>query len=351
MRRGEFNMMTMNDAIERVVKGQNLSLEESKDVMRLMMGGNATQAQLGSFLTALRIKGETLDEMIGCATVMKEMADHVTPKVATDYVDLVGTGGDGTNTFNISTTSALVAAGAGVPIAKHGNRAISSNSGAADVFEALGVNVMLEANSVEKCIEETGIGFMFAQVFHKAMKNVGQARKEMGIRTIFNILGPLSNPSDAKATVIGVFKPELAEPFAKALSAMGVTRGLVVAGMDGMDEITTTTDTFVVEINNADIKSYKINPKDFGVNLSKSEDIRGGKAEDNAKITLDILKGEKGSKRDIVLLNAGATIYVGGLADSISEGINIAAKSIDSGLAMQKLEAIRDFTNRELAYC
>lgn len=339
-------MITMRDAVTKVVKGQNLTVEEAKTVMRIMMGGDATQAQLGSFLTALRLKGETLDEIVGCATVMKELAEHVKPNVATDYVDLVGTGGDGTNTFNISTTASFVAAGAGVPIAKHGNRAISSKSGAADVLEALGVNVMLEAPEVEKCIEETGIGFMFAQVFHKAMKNVSQARKDMGIRTIFNILGPLSNPSDAKAAVIGVFNPDLTEPFAQAMRAMGVKRAMIVGGRDGMDEITLTGETVVSEIKDDRVINYTINPEQYGMEMAMAEELTGGDSTLNAKITLDILSGTIGHRRDIVLLNAGATIYVAGLADSLEEGIHKAEESIDSGIAMKKLEAIREFTKK-----
>lgn len=339
-------MITMRDAVTKVVKGQNLTVEEAKTVMRIMMGGDATQAQLGSFLTALRLKGETLDEIVGCATVMKELAEHVKPNVATDYVDLVGTGGDGTNTFNISTTASFVAAGAGVPIAKHGNRAISSKSGAADVLEALGVNVMLEAPEVEKCIEETGIGFMFAQVFHKAMKNVSQARKDMGIRTIFNILGPLSNPSDAKAAVIGVFNPDLTEPFAQAMRAMGVKRAMIVGGRDGMDEITLTGETVVSEIKDDRVINYTISPEQYGMEFAMAEELTGGDSTINAKITLDILSGTMGHRRDIVLLNAGATIYVAGLADSLEEGIHKAEESIDSGMAMKKLEAIREFTKK-----
>ena len=339
-------MITMKDAITKVVKGHNLTVDEAKTVMRIMMGGDATQAQLGSFLTALRLKGETLDEIVGCATVMKELAEHVKPNVATDYVDLVGTGGDGTNTFNISTTASFAAAGAGVPIAKHGNRAISSKSGAADVLEALGVNVMLEAPEVEKCIEETGIGFMFAQVFHKAMKNVSQARNDMGIRTIFNILGPLSNPSDAKAAVIGVFNPDLTEPFAQAMRAMGVKRAMIVGGRDGMDEITLTGETIVSEIKDDRVINYTISPEQYGMEIAMAEELTGGDASLNAKITLDILSGTTGHRRDIVLLNAGAAIYVAGLAESLEEGIRLAEESIDGGMAMKKLEAIREFTGK-----
>lgn len=337
--------MTMKEAINKVVRGENLTLDEAKAVMDLMLSGEATQAQLGSFLTALRIKGETVDEIVGCATVMQQKADHVNPSVDVNYVDLVGTGGDGTNTFNISTTAAFVACGAGVPVAKHGNRAISSRSGAADVLECLGVNIMLEADEVEKCIEEVGMGFMFAQVFNKSMKYVGKARSEMGIRTIFNILGPVSNPSNAKAVVIGVFAENYTEPLAKVFLKMGVERGVVVYG-GGMDEITVLGKTRVSEIKDGKVTTYDISPEDFGIPVAKTEDIVGGTGEENAKTTLAILNGEKSPKRDIVLMNAGATIYVAGLADSIAEGIKKAEESIDSGKALAKLEALVEFTNR-----
>lgn len=336
--------MTMKEAISKVVAGENLTLDEAKAVMRLMLGGEATQAQLGSFLTALRIKGETIDEIVGCAAVMQELAEHVKPKTDINYIDLVGTGGDGTNTFNISTTAAFVAVGAGVPVAKHGNRAISSRSGAADVLESLGVNIMLEADKVEKCIEEVGMGFMFAQVFNKSMKYVGQARNEMGIRTIFNILGPISNPSNAKGAVIGVYSESLTEPFAKAMHAMGVERAVIVCGNGGMDEITNTGSTQISEIKNNQVVTYKINPSDFGIALADNKDVAGGTCEENAKITKDILAGVKGPKRDIVLLNAGAAIYVAGIADTMAEGIKKAEESIDSGAAAAVLEKLIKFS-------
>lgn len=336
--------MNMKEAISKVVGGKNLTLDEAKDVMRIMLGGDATQAQIGSFLTALRIKGETIDEITGCATVMQELADHVKPKTDINYIDLVGTGGDGTNTFNISTTSAFVASGAGVPIAKHGNRSISSKSGAADVLEALGINIMLEADKVEKSIEEVGMGFMFAQIFNKAMKNVGQARKDMGIRTIFNILGPVSNPSNAKGAVIGVYSEKLTEPLAKAMAAMGVERAIVACGEGGMDEITNTGSTHISEIKDGQVTSYDIKPSDFDIAYADIKDIVGGNCEENAKITSDILAGVKGPKRDIVLLNAGAAIYVAGITDTMAEGIKKAEESIDSGAARKVLDKLIDFS-------
>lgn len=347
MLRGERTMITMKEAIDKVVRGIDLTRTEAEEVMSLMLGGEATQAQLGSFLTALRLKGETIDEIVGCATVMQAKADHVAPKVEGNYIDLVGTGGDGTHTFNISTTSAFVASAAGVPIAKHGNRAISSSSGAADVLEALGINIMLEAPRVQACVEETGIGFMFAQIFNKSMKNVGQARSEMGIRTIFNILGPVSNPSNAKGALIGVYSRSLTEPIAYAMQAMGVERAMIVSGCDGMDEITVTGKTHVSEIKDGKVTTYELDPKDYGIGYASGEEIKGGKGTENAEITKGILSGSiTGAKRDIVLLNAGAAIYIGGKADSISEGIKIAADTIDKGLALEKVKALAEFSNK-----
>lgn len=337
-------MLDMKQAINKVVRKENLTIDEAKDVMKQLLGGGATQAQIGSILTALRMKGETLDEIVGCASVMQSLAEHMS-LAGENYIDFVGTGGDGTNTFNISTTSAFVAAGSGVKIAKHGNRAISSRSGSIDVLEALGLNIMLEAEQVEKCFNETGIGFMFAQVFHKSMKNVGQARKELGMRSIFNILGPLSNPSDAKSQLIGVFSPELTKTFAQAMKTMGVKRALVVNGADGMDEITTADKTFVSEIKDGEIIDYEITPEKFGFARANKEDLAGGNAEENAKVTIDILKGAKGPKRDIVLLNSGAAIYISGISKSIEEGIEIAKESIDSGKAFEKLQQVIKVTN------
>jgi anthranilate phosphoribosyltransferase len=338
--------MTMKEAINKVVAGNDLTMDEAKEVMNIMLSGDATQAQLGGFLTALRLKGEAIDEIVGFATVMQESAKHVEPKINKDIIDLVGTGGDGANTFNISTTSALVACGAGVHIAKHGNRAISSKSGAADVLESLGVNIMLDVDMVEKCIDEVGMGFMFAPMFNQAIKNVGQARKDIGIRTVFNILGPVSNPSRAKGAVIGVYSESLTEPLAKAMLAMGVERAVVVCGNGCVDEITTVGKTYVSEIKDGNVTSYYISPDDYGIAYAVNDDIKGGEGKENAEITLNILKGEKSPKRDIVIMNAGAAIYVAGLADSIGEGIKMAEESIDSGKAMEKLKDLVEFTNR-----
>lgn len=336
----------MKEAIQKVVDGQNLTMEEAKRVMNILLSGEATQAQIGAILTALRMKGETLDELTGFAAVLKEKAEHIAPNVP-NYVDLVGTGGDRTFTFNISTTAAFVTAGAGLPVAKHGNRSISSKSGAGDVLEALGVNIAADPSVVTKCVEEAGIGFMFAQSFNKSMKYVGQARSEMGIRSVFNILGPLANPSDAKCMVVGVYDPSMTEIVANAMSRLGVENGFVVSGEDHMDEFTITGKTTVSEIKNSKVNTYEVTPEQFGLKRASLEELQGGDGAENAKITKAVLKGEeKGAKRDIVLLNAGATLYAGGMADSIEDGIHKAAEAIDSGKAYETLEKLVKLSNQ-----
>lgn len=336
----------MKKAIATVVKGENLSREEAARVMNLILSGEATPAQEAAFLTALRIKSETLDEIIGCAQVLAEKAEHIKPKNG-NYIDFVGTGGDGTNTFNISTTSAFVTAAAGVHVAKHGNRAVSSKSGSADVLEKLGVNIMMSPENVEKAIDEIGIGFMFAQTFNKSMKYVSPVRKELGIRTIFNMLGPLSNPSGAKAQLIGVFSAALTEPYAQAMRTLGVERAFVVHGLDNMDEITTTTNTVVSEIRDGHIFNYQLDPEEYGFEKPMLEQLTGGDSQQNAMITLDILSGVKGARRDIVLFNAGAAIYIGGAAKSIAEGIEKAEEAIDSGKAMAKLKELAEYSQKQ----
>lgn len=335
----------MQKEIQKIVDRQDLTQEEARQVMDEMLNGAATQAQIGAFLTAMRMKGETLDELTGFAAVLKEKAQHIAPR-AKNYVDLVGTGGDGTFTFNVSTTAALVAAGAGLTIAKHGNRSISSKSGAGDVLEALGVNITAEPDVVTKCVEEAGIGFMFAPSFNKSMKYVGQARKEMGVRSVFNILGPLANPSDAKCMVVGVYDPSLTELMAKSMCNLGVERGFVVSGEDCMDEFTLTGKTTVSEINDGEVYTYEVTPEQFGFTRASLEDLQGGDGEENARITMEILRGqEQGAKRDIVLLNAGAALYVGGIARNVADGINLAAVSIDSGRAYHVLERLVELSN------
>ncbi len=335
----------MKTAIETVVSGKDLTEEEARRVMDIMLSGEATQAQIGSLLTALRMKGETIDELTGFASVLKEKADTISPK-SENYVDFVGTGGDRTFTFNISTTGAFVAAGAGVHVAKHGNRSISSKSGAGDVLEALGVNITAEPAVVEKCVDEAGLGFMFAQSFNKSMRFVGQARKEMGIRTVFNILGPLANPSRAKGMVVGVYDPEITEKIATVMSRLGVENAFVMSGKDHMDEFTTTANTVVSEIKDGKVTTYEVTPEEFGFQRVTLEELQGGDGVANAEITKRILQGEKGPKRDIVLLNAGAAIYIAGVADSIQEGIKKAEESIDSGKAIEVLEKLVGMSNQ-----
>ena len=335
----------MKEILSKLVAGNDLTKEEAMKAQEMILSGEATQSQIACFLTALRMKGETLDEITGLAMVLRDKANTISPKVD-NYVDFVGTGGDCTYSFNISTTSAFVVAAAGVPVAKHGNRSISSKSGAGDVLEALGVNISADPDVVEKCVEEVGIGFMFAPQFNPAMKYVGPVRKEMGIRTVFNILGPLSNPSRAKAMVVGVYSPSLTEVIAGTMANLDVKRGFVVSGEDNMDEFTLTGSSTVSEIKDGKVETYEITPEQFGLKRCKIEDLQGGDGTVNAQITKDILSGkERGAKREIVLLNAGAALYIGGKAESIEEGIRIAGETIDSGKAMETLEAMVKATN------
>lgn len=335
----------MKELLKKVVEGENLTRTEAARAMDLMLEGKATPVMMSSFLTAMRMKGETIEEIVGCTEMMKSKGCSVS--LDTDeYIDFVGTGGDGTNTFNVSTTSMFVCAAAGVTVAKHGNRAASSKSGASDLLEALGVNIMLEPEQVEQCIKEIGIGFMNAQKFHKAMKNVAPIRKEIQIRTIFNMLGPLSNPSGATRQVIGVFSRNKVSVFSRVMSTMGVKRAMVVCGSDGMDEITVTGKTYVNEIKDGKILEYEIDPKDYGIEYAEPEDIMGGSGEENAEITRKIFAGEKGPKRDIVVLNSAAGIYIGGKADTYAEAIEIAKKMIDEGHVIDKLNELVEFTNK-----
>lgn len=335
----------MKEILAKLVDGNNLTKEEAMRAQELILTGQATQAQIACFLTALRMKGETLEEITGLAAVLRDKANTISPKVD-NYVDFVGTGGDCTYSFNISTTSAFVAAAAGVPVAKHGNRSISSKSGAGDVLEALGVNISADPAVVEKCVETVGIGFMFAPHFNPAMKYVGPVRKELGIRTVFNILGPLSNPSRAKAMVVGVYSPSLTEVIAGTMMNLGVERGLVVSGADNMDEITLTGETKVSEIRDGKVTTYTITPEQFGLHRCSIEELQGGDGVRNAKITRDILSGkEQGAKREIVLLNAGAALYIGGKAKDIAQGIQLAKETIDSGAASAVIDNLVKATN------
>ena len=335
----------MKEILAKLVAGNDLSVEEAKKAQEIILTGQATDAQIAAFLTALRMKGETIDEITGLASVLRDKANTIAPKVD-KHVDLVGTGGDCTYSFNISTTSAFVVAAAGLPVAKHGNRSISSKSGAGDVLEALGVNISADPDVVSRCVETVGIGFMFAPHFNPAMKYVGKVRKELGFRTVFNTLGPLSNPSRAKVMVVGVYDKNLTETIANAMMNMGVERALVVSGNDNMDEITLTGATTISEIKDNTVNTYTVTPEQFGFETVELKELQGGDGKVKAQITKDILSGkEKGAKRNIVLLNAGATLYAGGMCSSIEEGIKLAEKTIDSGKAASIIDALVEASN------
>lgn len=327
----------IQQAIHQLVEGKDLDFETAKTVMGEIMSGNATQAQMASFLTALRMKGETIDEITACAEGMREKAKHLNPPFA--VMDIVGTGGDEAGTFNISTTSAFVAAAGSVHVAKHGNRSVSSKSGAADVLERLGANLNLTAEQAETVLERTGMCFLFAQAYHSSMKYVAPVRKELGIRTIFNILGPLTNPANASMQLLGVYSKDLVYPLAQVLSNLGVTRGMAVCGGDGLDEATLTGPTHVCEIRFGKLTSYKITPEQLGLQTCRPEDLKGGTPEENAQITRDILSGRlTGPKRDVVILNAALSLYLG-IDDCTVEDCVVKARNlIESGAALKKME-------------
>src|SRR3990167_5924159 len=314
----------IKEAISKLVKNQDLSESEMIGVMNEIMTGAASPGQIGAFITALRIKGETVDEITGAAKVMREKATKIEVK-GRNVVDTCGTGGDEAMTFNISTAAAFVAAGAGLTVAKHGNRSVSSKSGSADVLKALGVNIEANVAKVEECMSAIGIGFLFAPMLHGAMKYAAPVRKEIGIRTIFNILGPLTNPAGARCQVVGVYDDSLTDILGKVLANLGAEHAFVVRGEDGLDEITLTTETKVTELKDRNLRTYHIKPEDFGFGLCRPEDLKGGSPEMNAEIILSILKGKKGPHRDVVVLNAAAAIVAGGLTRSLEEGILAAA--------------------------
>ena len=334
----------IRETIQKVVDGQDLTERETVDTMNEIMSGEATPAQVASFITALRIKGETVEEITGAARVMREKSTKIHTKHPF-VVDTCGTGGDGAHTFNISTTAAFVVAGTGIPVAKHGNRAASSRSGAADVLKALGVNIEIGPEQVGACIDDVGIGFLFAVTLHGAMKYAIGPRREIGIRTIFNALGPLTNPAGAQAQVLGVYAPTLTESLAQVLNNFGTHRAFVVHGGDGLDEITTTTTTQVSELADGAVNTYTLNPRELGIPTAQPSDLKGGTPEENAEMTLSVLRGEKGPKRDIVLLNAAAAIVAGGKAEDITAGLAAAAESVDSGRALEKLEGLKAKSN------
>jgi len=328
----------IREAIDTLIQGQSLTMEQAAAVMEEIMGGEATPAQFGAFVTALRLKGETVDEITGMARVMRDKAVPVA--VSGPVVDTCGTGGDGSQTFNISTTAAFVVAGAGLKVAKHGNRGMSSGCGSADVLEQLGVKIDLGAKEVEQCLEQVGIGFMFAPVFHPAMKYASAPRREIGIRTVFNILGPLTNPAGASAQMLGVADRSLTVKIAKVLKLLGCHHALVVHGEDGLDEITLDGRTTVCELNKGVIKGYPIDPEEFGFSRVSVRNLRGGSPQENADILLGVLKGQKGPHRDIVLLNAAAALVAGEKAQTMKDGIALAKEIIDSGRALEKLEGL-----------
>ena len=333
----------IKEAIIKLTNKENLSYEEAKAVMNEIMSGEASDVQKSAYLTALTMKGETIDEITGSA---KEMRNHaVQLSHEGDVLEIVGTGGDKSDSFNISTTASLVIASAGVPVAKHGNRAASSKSGAADVLESLGVNITISPRKSAELLQNIGICFLFAQSYHTAMKYVGPIRKELGIRTIFNILGPLANPASANLQVMGVYDESLVEPLAKVLSNLGVKRALVVYGQDRLDEISASAETSVCEVKDGTFKSYTISPEQFGLTRCKKEELTGGTPDANAAITKAVLAGEQGARRTAVVLNAGAGLYVAGKADSIEEGIRLAEELIDSGKAEKKLEEFVKYSN------
>ena len=337
--------MLFKQALEQVLTGQDLSHAEMLATMQQVMGGELTPAQIAGLVIALRVKGESVDEITAAATVMRALSTKVEIADTAHLIDTCGTGGDGIQTFNVSTCAAVVAAAAGAKVAKHGGRSVSSTCGSADVLEALGVNVNLTPAQVAKCVAEIGIGFMFAPNHHSAMKHAAPVRRELGVRTIFNLLGPLTNPANARRQVMGVFSKDLTLTLAKVLQNLGSEHVLVVHGADGMDEISFTGDTFVAELKDGKISEYTLNPAQFGLKIHALKSIRVENAEQSKAMILDVLDGKasagtQSAARDIVLLNAGAAIYVAGLQASIHAGVTHAAQVIDSGVAKQKLDEL-----------
>jgi anthranilate phosphoribosyltransferase len=334
----------LQQAIKKLVEGENLTENEAYLSIDEIMSGEALPSQVGAFLTAMRMKGETVEEITGAAKAMRDKALPL--KLSSEYViDTCGTGGDGGKTFNISTAVAIIAATAGVKVAKHGNRAVSSQSGSADVLLQLGFNIEVSEEKAKKLIDENGMAFLFAQKYHSAMKNVGPIRKELGIRTIFNLLGPLTNPAFTKGQVLGVYSKELTHPLAQVLIKLGVTKAMVVHGEDGLDEISTTAVTYVSEIKEGEVIDYEIDPTEYGIPKANSTDIAGGTAKENAEIIIDIFKGKRGAKRDIVLINSAAALYVGKVVENLSDGIKLSEELLDNGAVYGKLHELIKCSN------
>jgi anthranilate phosphoribosyltransferase len=346
----------ITEAVRQLVDRKDLSRIEAAAAMEAIMSGAATNAQIAAFLTALRMKGETVEELIGFAQVMRQKAvrirvhdDEVAGMTGTDremLIDTCGTGGDATGTFNVSTATAFVVAGAGLKVAKHGNRSVSSLCGSADVVETLGINLDLTPQKVARCVDEVGIGFLYAPLLHTAMKHVMPVRREMAIRTVFNMLGPLTNPASANAQIIGVYSAALTEPLARVLAELGTVRAFVVHGADSLDEISNTGESRVSEVREGMVRSYTVRPEDFGLTRTTIGELMGGDREENARIIRAILDGEGGPKRDIVLMNSAAALVAGGKARDLKEGVGLAAHAIDSGAALRKLEALIGLSRR-----
>lgn len=335
----------IKECIAKLVKNIDLSQAEIEDAIEEIMTGQAMPTQIASFLTALRMKGETIEEISGAASVMRRHATKIKTKHPR-LLDTCGTGGDEAHTFNVSTVAAFVAAGAGIAVAKHGNRCVSSKCGSADLLKALGVNIDAGPDRVSRCIDEIGIGFLFAPLLHKAMQYAIGPRRDIGIRTIFNILGPMTNPAGAAHQLLGVYDGELTEPIAKALGRLGSKHALVVHGLDGLDEVTTTEETQVSELKDGKVKNFKISPTDFGIKKADPQDLAGGDCDYNIKIATDILNGKEGPRCDIVVLNAGCAIYAADAAEDIGEGIRLARRSVASKAALKKLEQLKELTNK-----
>lgn len=333
--------MNIKEAIAKLLNKENLTEAEIGDVMNQIMAGETTSAQKGGFLMGLKQKGETPEELLGAAKALRDHTLKIDIKDKEHLIDCCGTGGDGGSTFNISTTVAIVTAAGGVKIAKHGNRAVSSKSGSLDVLNALNIKTDYSKEEAERMIEEKGMAFLFAPTYNSGMKNVAKERGELGVRTIFNMLGPLLNPAPLTGQLLGVYDESLIDTVASVLLDLGLERAVVVHGNDGLDELTTTTKSVVCEVKDGRLTKYELNPEDYGINIAKSEDIAGGTPEENAKITLDILNGVKGPKRDIVVLNAGAALFAGKVVDSIKDGVKMAQELIDSKKALAKYNELR----------
>lgn len=340
--------MKIDNAINKIVKRENLTEEETREVFNEIMKGMATSTQIGGFLIGLKAKGETSEEVLGAVESLRDNMIKVPIKNREHLIDTCGTGGDGGKTFNISTAVAIVSASGGAKVAKHGNKAVSSKSGSSDVLEELGIKVDYTVEESERTIENKGMAFLFAPSYHKAMKNVSKERRDLATRTIFNLIGPLANPAPLKGQLLGVYDGDLVKIAASVLLNLGVERAMVVHGDDGLDEITTTTTTTICEVNGGRLKEYKLDPKELGIDLVSLKDIEGGTPKENAEIIINILKGEKGPKRDIVVLNSAAALYSAEIVDSLKEGIILANELIDSGKAYEKY---KELCICEGAYC